>query len=99
MSLLRIQVTLGAGATPLTTAANRKPMRQMIAEADDGNSDPAFVGDSGVTAANGIRLTPSATVPGRVELGPFSGDAPVNTDEVFFIGTAAELINVLVVTH
>lgn len=96
MPLIRIQVTLGAGATQLT--ADDVPARQIIAEADDGNADAAFMGDSGVTAANGIRLTPSATVPGRAELGPFSG-APVNANEVFFIGTAAELVNVLVVTH
>lgn len=97
MSLLRIQVTLGAGATQLTT--EHVPARHIIAEADDGNADPAFMGDSGVTTANGIRLNFSATAPGRAELGPFSGDAPLNANEVFFIGTAAELVNVLVVTH
>ena len=96
MPLLRIQVTLGAGATQLTT--DDVPARQIIAEADDGNANPAFMGDSGVTAANGILLTNSATVPGRAVLGPFSG-APVNANEVWFIGTAAQIVNVLVVTH
>lgn len=104
MALRAIQVTLpavGSQPTQLTTAANRRSIRHLIAEADDGNSAPAFMGVSGMATdgSEGILLIFSATVPGRVELGPFSGDGPVNTDEVFFVGTEAEIINVLVVTQ
>ena len=97
MALKRFQVTIGAAATQVT--ATRTPCRHAIIEADDGNSNAAFVGTSDVTSANGIRLNNSATAPGRMEIGPFSGDAPFNLSEVYVAGTLNETVNVLAVTH
>ena len=96
MALLQIQVTL-SGATQVTST--RTPVRHVILEADDANANPAFVGTSGVLTTTGLLLTNSATVPGRVELGPFSGDAPLDLSEVYVIGTDTQKVNVLAVTH
>lgn len=98
MSLIRFQLTLTAAAQDQLTAT-RKPARHVILESDDGNASAIFVGPSDVTEATGIHLNFSATEPGRLALGPFSGDAPLNTDEIFVAGAAGQIINALVVTH
>jgi hypothetical protein len=95
MALTLLQVILAA--TPTQVIAAVTPVRQVIIESDDGNSNAAWVGDSAVATDTGILLTNSSTVPGRVVLGPFSGDAPFNLNEVYVIGTAAELVNILYV--
>lgn len=104
MALRAIQITLpavGSQPTRLAAAADRKSIRQLIIENDDGNSNPVFVGvsDMATDGSEGIRLTNSATVPGRLALGPFSGDGPGNTDEVFLVGTESDVVNILVVTQ
>jgi hypothetical protein len=100
MALRRLQVTIGAVADqPTRFTVTRVPARHIIIESDDGNSNPVFIGNASVTSANGIRLHNSATVPGRMELGPFSGDAPVNINELYVAGTANEIINVLYIGH
>lgn len=104
MALRAIQITFPAvGLQPIrvTAAADRKSIRQLIIEGDDANSNAVFVGvsDMATDGSEGIRLTNSGTVPGRLVLGPFSGDGPVNTDEVFLVGTENEIVNILVVTQ
>ena len=99
MALKLIQLTLTAAARdPLTSIAARESIRHAILEADDGNLADAFVGDDTVTAANGLRLVFGAA-PGRVELGPFSGDSPVYTSEINVAGATGEVVNALIVTH
>lgn len=102
MALRAFQVILAAvGNQPTQMTSDRHSIRQLIAESDDGNSNAAFMGvsDMETDGSEGILLTNSSTVPGRVVLGPFSGDGPVNTDEVYFVGTEDEIINILVVTQ
>ena len=99
MAIKRLQVTIGAAAAqPTRFTATRTPCYYVIIEADDGNSNPAFVGPSAVTTANGVRLNNSATAPGRMELGPFSAVAPLNLSELYVAGTQNEIVNVLYVT-
>ena len=98
MALRSLEVTIGAvGVQPTQVITAVTPFRQAIIESDDGNSNAAFVGDSGMATdgSEGIRLTNSATVPGRVLLGPFSGDAPAGLQEVYIVGTEGEIVNIL----
>lgn len=89
-----LQVTIGTSATRFTTSTIAAC--HVIIEADDGNSNAAFIGDSTVTTANGIRLTNSATVPGRMELGPFQSNL-LNLSDLYAAGTQNEKVNVLYV--
>ena len=98
MALVSLEITIPAvGSQPVQVIAAVTPIRQVIFEADDGNSNAAFVGDSGMATngSEGIRLTNSATVPGRVLIGAFSGDAPVGLQEFFIVGTEDEVVNIL----
>ena len=97
MALRLLQITIGASATRVTPT--HTPCLHAIIEADDGNSNAAFVGGSDVTSANGVRLNNSATAPGRTEIGPFSGAAPFDLSEVYIAGTQNEKVNILAVTH
>ena len=97
-ALVSLEVTIGAvGDQPTRVITAVTPIRQVIFEADDGNSNAAFVGDSGMATdgSEGIRLTNSATVPGRALIGPFSGDAPAGLQEFFIVGTENEIVNIL----
>ncbi len=86
-----LQVTIGATATQFTTT----PIAacHVIIEADDGNSNAAFVGGSSVTTGTGIRLNNSATTPGRMEIGPFQSNL-VNLGDLYAAGTQNEKVNV-----
>ena len=98
MALVSLQVAIPAvGSQPVQAIATVTPIRMAIIESDDANSNAAFVGDSDMATdgSEGILLTNSTTVPGRVVLGPFSGDAPVNLDEVYFVGTSGQAVNIL----
>ncbi len=100
MALVSLQVTIPVvGDQPVQAIATVTPIRWALIEKDDANGAAAWVGDSEMATdgSEGILLTNSTTVPGRVVLGPFSGDAPVNLDEVYFVGTATQAINILYV--
>ena len=92
-----IEITLPAvGSQPTQVSSTALSACHVIAEADDGNSNPAFMGDSGMATdgSEGIRLTNSATAPGRVEVGPFSGGDPISLQDLYFVGTEGEIINI-----
>ncbi len=74
--------------------------RQLKLQADDGNSNPIFIGDSEVTVdIYGLFLPlPPGNVPGLSEdLGPFEA-GPVKLSEIFAIGTSGEILNIVGVT-
>ena len=98
MGLRSLAVTIGAvGVQPTQVIAAVTPIRQATFEADDANIAAAFVGDSTLATdgSEGIRLNFSGTVPGRHEVGPFSGDAPAGLQEFFIVGSENEIVNVL----
>ncbi len=98
MALTTLQVTIGAVADqPTQVISAVTPIRQATFEADDGNSSAAFIGASTLATdgSEGIRLTASLTVPGRHEVGPFSGDAPVGLQEFYVVGDENDIVNVL----
>ena len=100
MALVSLQVAIPAvGSQPVQAIAAITPIRMAIIESDDANGNAAFVGDSDMATdgSEGILLTNSATVPGRLLIGPFSGDAPVGLQEFFIVGTENEIVNVLYV--
>ena len=97
MALRLVQVTIAAvGVQPTQVIAANTPISYAVIESDDGNSNAVFVGASGMATdgSEGIRLDNSATAPGRVTLGPFSGHSPVGLHEVFVVGTENEIVNV-----
>jgi len=71
--------------------------RQLKLQADDGNTAPIFVGDSEVSAAShGLFIPlPPGNVPGPAEdLGPFEA-GPIKLSEIYAIGTADEILNIV----
>lgn len=93
MALRTIQLTL-SGATQLTTNANRLPIRQALfypAAAD------YYIGTSDVDSTHGLLVKSTNTVP--TVIGPFSGDAPVATNEIYLKGTDSNVVQVLLITH
>lgn len=102
MSIRMLQRTLPAvGSQPLVLDTERHSIRQAIIQADDANLNPFFVGDSSMATdgSEGIRVNFSATVPPFMEVGPFSGDGPIQSNEIFLVGTEAEIVNVFIVTQ
>ena len=95
MSVHLTQVTIGSAATAVS--ATTINVSQVTLEGDDGNSNPAFVGGSGVTSATGIRLHNSATVPGRIQLGPHAANN-INLADLYIAGTQNEKVNVFYTT-
>ncbi len=98
MALVSLQVDIPVvGSQPVQAIAAVTPIRWAVIESDDGNNAAAWVGDSEMATdgSEGVLLTNSATVPGRVVLGPFSGDAPVGLQEVYFVGTSGHAVNIL----
>ena len=91
-----IQVTIGTSATQVSS--DHIPCAYAIIQADDGNSNPAFFGASGVTSATGIRLHNSATVPERDRIGPFNTNL-FDLSELYVAGTDGEKVNILYVQH
>lgn len=95
MSVHLIQVTIGSSRTQVS--ATTINVSQVTLEGDDGNSNPAFVGDVTVASTNGIRLHNSATVPGRIQLGPHAANN-INLADIYIAGTQNEKVNVLYTT-
>lgn len=74
--------------------------RELKFQADDGNSNPIFLGDSEVTAAiHAIFIPlPPTSIPGPpITLGPYEA-GPLKLSEIFAIGTDGEVLNILGVT-
>lgn len=92
----QLQVTIGAAATRFT--ATNTPVCYARIEADDGNGNPAFIGGSSVTTANGQRLNNSATLPEELVIGPFPQNY-FDLSELYAAGTQGEIVNILYVTH
>jgi hypothetical protein len=93
MALRQYNVTLGAGATQVTST--RRGIRHAIIQNTAGNA-AIFIGDADVTnAIYGHTLAAS----GILHLGPFSGDAPLSTDELYITGTQSQVVHVLLITH
>ena len=90
MALQTIQLTLGAGATQLTSAANRVAIRQALFGAA---AHTYYIGTSNVDATHGV---PVPTTAAPVSLGPFSA-LPVNSDEIYLFGTQNDVIQVAIV--
>lgn len=95
------QITLTGAAQQLsaglTEAQAAQPYEQLLLQADDGNSNPVYVGgDSTVTAAaHGLRIPlPPANVP---EIPVELSGAKIFLRDLWAIGTADELLNILAV--
>jgi hypothetical protein len=94
MALIHIDLTLTGSAQ--LVYSTRKGIRQLIIQNPTGNS-AVYVGTATVSASR-YGQTVAAGSASSV-LGPFSGDAPVNTSEVYVSGTQGNVIHALMVTH
>lgn len=93
MAIKHYNVTIGASATQVSST--RTPIKLAIIHNTTGNS-AIFIGDSTVTASIYGHTLASA---GNLTIGPFSGEAPFSTDELYIAGTQNNVVHVLVVTH
>ncbi len=94
MALVHYDVTLGTGTNQLTTT--RKGVRHMWIENVTSNG-VLYVGET--SSVSSTVFGRSIAAASTLEIGPFSGDAPFNTTDVWFKGTSTNVIHVLVVTH
>lgn len=94
MALIHIDKTLDGTAQKLYET--RKGIRQLIIQNPTGN-DVLYVGGSTVSDSS-YGQTVAAGAASSV-IGPFSGDAPVSTDEVYVKGTNENVIHALLITH
>lgn len=92
MTARLIQVTLGSGATQISTTT--APFNHMIVRNAAGHI--CRVGDSTVSATKGIQLAASNAVNSDVYIGPFDG-AQGDASQFWLFGTAADTIDVLLV--
>lgn len=93
MAFHHIDVTL-SGNTRVT--ATNTPVRQVLVHNTTGNA-AVLVGDSDLSATSyGLSIAAGAT---QEVAGSFSGDAPVNLNEIYLRGTDAQVVHVLYVTH
>jgi hypothetical protein len=90
MTARSIQVTLGAGATQISTTS--APFNQMTIQ--DNAAAVCRVGDSTVSATKGISLVAAGAAGSSITIGPFSG---VQGDAIqyWLFGTTAQVIDVL----
>ena len=98
-------LTLGAAAQRLSDALPATDpvdvedigLRELQLQADDGNSNPIFIGGNNTVtaAAHGIRIpTPTAGVPDPpIRLGGFDS-GPLKLGKIWVIGTAGEILNI-----
>ncbi len=105
----QFNLVLTAVAQPLSNAlpgvedesVENVGFRQLLFQADDGNSNPIFLGDADLTADSfGFCLPlPPGNVPAPTEtLGPFNA-GPIKLSEVFALGTADEILNIVGYTY
>ena len=86
-----LQVTLGAGTTQVTT--NDIPCRQVMVQ--NNATHNVRVGDLNTSSTRGAVLLPNST--GSINFGPFSDSKPVNLNQIWLNGTAADVIDVVLV--
>jgi hypothetical protein len=91
--------TLSIGpATAVQLHNTRYPIRQVIIQNITGNGS-IYVGDknmpAGAPPATFGTMVPTASA---ISLGPFSGDSPLNTTDVYVTGTVANKVHCLVIT-
>ena len=92
-----IEVTIAAVASqPTQVSTTALSACVAILQGDDGNSNPTFVGDSGMATdgSEGIRLHNSATVAEKLTIGPFSGGDPISLQDLYIVGTEGEIVNI-----
>lgn len=94
MALIHLDITIGTDPAPVY--ATRKGIRQLIIENPSGNS-AVYVGGSTVSSSSYGESLAAGTKTSVI--GPFSGDAPVNTLEVYITGTENDVIHGLLITH
>ena len=104
--ILQFNLTLDASIQPLSDVLAladgqvEPSFRELQLQADDGNTNPIFIGDSEVSAtvfASFIPLPP-ANIPGApLRLGPYEA-GPLKLSEIFAVGTDSEVLNILGVT-
>ena len=101
--LRQYNLTLDGTAQPLSDALptqlirDNPAFREVFLQADDGASAAMFIGDADVTAAvHGIRIAaPAAGVPDRpIALGPYTSGA-IHLNEIYVIGTADDILNIV----
>ena len=102
MPMIEAQLTLGAAATQLSTAVSKGVAIGSLSCRHIKISPPAhttYVGSSEVSATKGFPIAASSvnTNLTATEIGPSSGDGPINTNEVYFFGTAADVVQVILV--
>ncbi len=102
MSVRRIDITLPAvGSQPVQVDSERHGVRQMILVGDEDNLNAFYVGDSTMATdgSEGVPVGFSTTDPPALSIGPFNAGAPVNSDEIFVVGTATQIVHVFLATH
>ena len=102
MSISRFEIVIPAvGSQPVVVNSTGHGVRQLILQGDPANANPFFVGDSAMATdgSEGIRVNFSATDPPFMEIGPFSGDAPIKANEIHIVGTEAQIVRAFLVTH
>jgi len=93
MATKHYDVTLGATATQISST--RQPIKFALIH-NTANNNAIYIGDKNVTASSyGHTLASSE----ECTIGPFSGEAPFNTNDTYIFGTADEVVHVLVITH
>lgn len=94
MALIHLDITLTGSAQQVY--ATRKGIRQLIIQNPTGNS-AVYVGGPTVSASSYGQSVAAGSASSVI--GPFSGDAPVNTLGVYVNGTAEDVIHALLITH
>jgi hypothetical protein len=90
MTARMITVTLGSGATQISTTA--APFNQMVVQ--NIGSASANLGDATVSATIGIELAASAAANSIVSIGPFSGQQG-DASQYWLYGTSGQKVAVL----
>lgn len=109
MRLAHYQLTLTGVAQQLSSALpgtedesiENVGIREVHLQADDGNSNPIFIGgdENVTTAAYGERINaPTGGVPdAAVNFGPYADAGPIKLSGIWVIGTNGEILNLLAV--
>jgi hypothetical protein len=95
------QCLLEAMPDPTVGGPDDEKIRQLFLQADDGNSNPVYLGDSEVTvASHAIRIPapPIAVSEVPTVFGPYEGGMP-SLSSIYAIGTATEILNIGIVTE
>ena len=104
MPLLEVQLTLGAAATQLSAGSARGATLGRVSIRHAKFSPAAhtyYIGNSIVDSTHGIPVASSAvnTNLTTTDLGAFSGDAPVDSNEIYISGTQNDVVQILLMTQ